>query len=594
MACAPLVGCYTLYAWVVLASALGLSPLARLPALLIGGVALVAGGSFVLCGATSKAGDTEIGSRLVETGGAVLWFSGVMVVTLELVLALFLPVGAYDALGYRLPAMAQWLDAGRVAWVQSDDALRNGYALGLEVLMAAVTCMTGATALVDVLAPVFVVIGACALASLAEELGFARGAARITGGLFLLVPIHVLNAPSGYTDAAFAGAIAATLAFGASWAQATERRPGLVIALGTAAAFSCALKSHGFALAGLILGCAGFVHSRRQGYLSAARDLSMIGILCLPGLFFMLRNFAVMGNPVYPVEVRIAGRLLFAGNGSLDSVLSLSSNLPAELRDLPAWLRPLRTWLQLSGPATDFDDRLSGLGYAFPFLAVPAVIFGGVQALRDRRGHAARTLGLVLISAALCLCVQPMTFWSRYTSWLWAPGALASAAAILAFERAARKRLALLLAVSLCVLSPLEAAYALAHVKRIDRYGLAMLHANSMRALAEVSELDAGFIRTSLAGRTDVCRTPWRDGTDDANMDGIVAQLLPRPRMHIIEASRLTEVLAAARAHSCREVIVIGGSPLAEDARKAGLQVQDRAAFGVTRVIMLADRGALP
>ena len=77
-----------------------------------------------------------------------------------------------------------------------------------------------------------------------------------------------------------------------------------------------------------------------------------------------------------------------------------------------------------------------------------------------------------------------------------------------------------------------EAVYALAHVKRLDQHGLSLLADDRITALARVAGVDAGFVRRALCDKRDVCRTPWRLGTDDANLDGIVAQLSPRPRMH--------------------------------------------------------------
>lgn len=594
LACAPLFACYTLYASVVLGSAVGLPALAATPVRILAVLAALLAAMFVRFGAETTTAPVQHGSRLIENTGAGLWSFGLTVLGLDALIAARLPVGAYDALGYRLPAMAQWLDADNVAWVKSDDALRNGYALGLEVLMAAVTRIVGDTALIDVLALVFVLIGSCALASLAEELGLPRGAARIAGGAFMLVPIHVLNASSGYADAAFAGATTATFAFATGWAQSSERRLRLVVATGCAASFTCAIKSHGVVVAALILACAGFVRARRDGLAAIARESCLLGILCLPGMFFVLRNLIFKGNPIYPVEVRIGGHLLFPGIGSLDTVLSATANLPQALQSLPSWLRPPRVWLQLNGPAVDFDDRLAGLGYAFPLIAFPAMLWVGKRALQNRDDKIARALGLMLVSSGLCFLVQPMTFWSRYTSWLWAPGALAGAYALLTFERTDRKPFALLLALMLSAVMPLEGAFALAHVKRIDQYGLSIFTASSSASLARISGLDPPFVASLLSSRTHVCRTPWQDGTDDANLDGIAAQLSPRPQMHIIDALKIEAAVHAARARRCREIIVVGDSPLVSQARTAGLRVNSRTAFGVVRIIVVAELESSP
>ncbi|MEY4515579.1 MAG: hypothetical protein RLZZ450_7701, partial [Pseudomonadota bacterium] len=101
-------------------------------------------------------------------------------------LAWWLPVGAYDALGYRLPAVAQWLDAGAVSWVVGDDPLRNGYPLGLEVVEAVVFRALGSARAVDCVATSLVLAGAATLAGFARQLGVQRAPAALVAGLFLL------------------------------------------------------------------------------------------------------------------------------------------------------------------------------------------------------------------------------------------------------------------------------------------------------------------------------------------------------------------------------------------------------------------------
>ena len=44
---------------------------------------------------------------------------------------------------HRLPVIADWLDAGRIAWLVTDDAVRNGYPLGQEAVSSVIVAATG-------------------------------------------------------------------------------------------------------------------------------------------------------------------------------------------------------------------------------------------------------------------------------------------------------------------------------------------------------------------------------------------------------------------------------------------------------------------
>ena len=147
-------------------------------------------------------------------------------------------------------------------------------------------------------------------------------------------------------------------------------------------------------------------------------------MLALPGAFFVVRDLTHTGNPFWPVEIGLAGHTLFHGVGTMDDMLDVKSNTPAELAVLPPIERVAHNWLQLHGPAIVFDDRAAGLGWAFAFFGVPAVVALGVRALRRRRVPADALFVIALTVA--CFAVQPMAWWARYTLCFGAPPRLRS------------------------------------------------------------------------------------------------------------------------------------------------------------------------
>ena len=636
--------------------------LAAFAACLVFGLSL--GGSRLRArAAEASVGEASLLARAAELHGAPLgpWLRGVgwgvlgvgLLTTLGAwLLAWLLPVGAYDALGYRLPAVAQWLDAGAVAWVVGDDPLRNGYPLGLEVVEAALFRALGVASAVDCVASAFVLAGAAALAGFARRLGVPRALAALAAGLFLLVPMHLLNAPSGYADAAFAGALVACLIAVARWVAvdldteqphaATEARLTRVtheqlaarFDLGLTAALVIALKPHGLAFVALALALGLGLRCRTAGLRRAAAEFGLPLALAAPGLFFAVRNVVVTGNPLYPLELRVGGHLLLRGEGSLDGILTPTFNVPAQLAALPSWLRPLWVWLQPYGPATEFDDRLAGFGYAFVLLGLPALVWGGSAwgarlhqaCLRSRaRGRAstspartqsapatsalARTLaalpglrpaalrGLSVVGGLTFVCwlVQPFAFWPRFTSWLWGAAALSLSLLLSALVEQGRGRGALAIALALALLALPEALYALAHVKRIDQLGLLLLEQDAITSLSRVAGVDAGFVRRVLVGKRDVCRTPWRLGTDDANIDGVAAQLVPRPRVHVLKQDRFSSLIAAARERGCDQLIVIGDNPVLASAPSSwARRFETVTAFGSCRLVPVLSAEVTP
>lgn len=607
MASGLLRSAFVAYLAVVLLSVLGVAPLRErwlsLGVLVL--AALVAAYTWWPLLVARPQAERRVDSVLVHRVGYAALGLGLLVTAGALALAIWLPVGAYDALGYRLPAIAQWLDAGAVSWVQGDDPLRNGYPLGLEVIGAATFRALESPWAVDCLATGFVLAGAAALLGFARSQGLARSLSALAAGLFLLVPMHVLNAPSGYADAAFAGVLVTFLVWLARWcAHAAVQVEAHVelsramarseqIDLGVAAALVTALKPHGIAFV-MLGGALGLVlRAREAGLGRAAAELGLSASLAVAGLFFAVRNVVMTGNPLYPLELRVGKLVLFRGESSLDGILTPDFNVPPQLAALPTWLRAPWVWLQPYGPATEFDDRLSGFGYAFLLLGLPALAWL-LRRLR-RRSEALRGVAVVVGLTFSFWLLQPFSFWPRFTSWLWGAAALALALWIAGLLELGRSRGAVMVALSTLLLALPEALYALSHVKRVDRFGLSSSRDDAVGTLSRYAGVDVGFVRRVLVGKRDICRTPWRLGTDDANLDGIVAQLSPRPRMHVLKETALPSLLLSARKRGCEQLIVIGDNPvLATAPVSLRKRIETATAFGACRLIPVLSAEVTP
>jgi hypothetical protein len=437
---------------------------------------------------------------------------------------------------------------------------------------------------------------------LAESCGVQRAIARAAAGVFVLVPMTVLNAGSGYVDAAFAGATVALLCNAALLSLAAQ--PGLAVAAaaGMAAAHVLALKGTGLGFV-LLVAAGALATSRSCRIQSNAWPALAIALLfALPGGFWTVRDLVHTGNPLWPVEIRVGGFTLFDGTGVMSDILDVKHNTPAELAGLSGIARVARTWAQWRGPAAVFDDRRAGLGWAWPLCALPAIasfLWQNARGFRRRRGG--RELSLVLGLTVACFALQPMNWWPRYTIWLWGIGALA-----LAFEA---ERLVVLqrgraLSWMACLVTCLclgEGMIALMHadgvavaVRRWRAEGAQQLQSFSdpRRALNAVYWVPDEFWRLGIDTQPNICRGAWKPDTDNAILDGVFAQLTPRPRVHILldQDGDWRRVRGAWQASGCGDLLLLKGSPVLRDAaRDPSVSVERAYAFDPFFVVRRSD-----
>lgn len=535
----------------------------------------------------------RVSTPVIAITSGVLSWSGWIALAAGAAVAIALPVAAYDALSYRLPTVAAWLDEGRVAWVTSDDPVRNGYPLGQEAVSAVVAAATNSLRFVAATSFLYVAAGALAIAFAAEACGVRRSVANASGALFLLVPIVILNAPSGYVDAAFGGATVALVCLAAVLRRATKRDVWLAAATGMAAAHVLALKGNGVVFVAVT--AAALLASSRS---RRSSNLAVALACALPGVFWAFRNVIHTGNPLFPVDVQFAGHRLLHGVGSVSQILDEANNTPPAFRALGGIGRIVRTWFESNGPATDFDDRFAGLGLAWPALALPALLTFGWRA---SHGERRREVGVVAFAVALTfafLVLQPMKWWPRYTVWLWGAGALAIAVEAEHLLAAPRSRTFERLAPFAALLALIEGAHALAHANgallAFERGGpLGDVRA----AVNAASWVDGSFWTLGLTGQSSVCRGSWKPSTDNANLDGVFAQLTPRPHLHVLSDDDDHSWQSLRRefpAAGCPSLLLFTGSPALADAeRDPTVSVASAVAFDPLFVVRPRNPAAL-
>ena len=252
-----------------------------------------------------------------------------LLVVLAMVAALAHPV-VYDALSYRLPRIAQWLQDGRVSHFATSDPRQNFMPVVPDLAMA--WLLTGTRDGFRLVALAQCYGGALAMAAtygLARQAGLARmaslGAVALLFGMANVVP----QFSTAHTDLFAAGELAAAFCL---WICAARRGEGSVFA-GIGAGLALGSKGTLFyLLPGAAVWVAWVAHMYRPGLRAWATTLAAAA---LSTAFFALpvfvRNWRAYGGPFGPPEYV---RTVHGGAGSAGEWAKLRLNLGSSFAQL--------------------------------------------------------------------------------------------------------------------------------------------------------------------------------------------------------------------------------------------------------------------
>jgi hypothetical protein len=351
----------------------------------------------------------------------------------RLVVAYVLPPSGFDALWYHLTTVAWWLQEGEIT-TKSLNVWSSVYPANGELFFTWVAVFLRDDTFLDVVQLPFGLVGVLAVAGIARVAGLGTVAAAAAGATFLLSPVVLAQVSSSYVDLIFVS----TFLLAAYWVlraftahrgppEERGRTPSLsrLVLAGLAGGLALGSKSTGIVYCGVLAAVVAawlFAGIRRD---RLAPRLSVTAFLCftlpvlLLGGYWYVRTWATYGNPFYPVRVAVAGIVLFDGRPLTDFLSSpeYSSAL---------WKELLWQWHQDRVPFAGFryfgvGSSEGGLGPVWSYLMLPALIpFVFVAA---KRRHP--ILAAFFIPLAVIFALQPYRWWSRFTLYLLAAGAIA-------------------------------------------------------------------------------------------------------------------------------------------------------------------------
>jgi dolichyl-phosphate-mannose-protein mannosyltransferase len=317
------------------------------------------------------------------------------------------PITFIDMLGFHLPGVAHWIQAGTL-W--NVDQFLPGFATaqypnnGDLLLLEAILPWRDLAFVRLVPVPFYLFTGVGAFA-LALELGASRAAAATLAAALITVPAMASLALEGLPDVIALATLAAGLVFLVRHGR-SGRLSELMLA-GLALGLSAGTKWYGLTAVVAVLAVwvpASFVRRRSLG--RVARDGgALLGMIFAGGGLWLVRNLVESANPIYPKAVSLLGVQLFAG--SHNDVIDRYGYTIADYLGSP---HILSTYIY---PGFKIEVGVTGAVLLAGFLV--AVLAG---ALELRRAHGRRPIaafGLGLAVAALgMIAVYAITPGSAY------------------------------------------------------------------------------------------------------------------------------------------------------------------------------------
>lgn len=360
------------------------------------------------------------------------------------ILAAALPDFSYDGNYYHNPTIHFWAQQGGVHWIDPGSSPHwgpvgefawNGYPKGIEtvhfIFIRAVACGR----LINTINLLFLPLGFLAIISLSLSLGARSGFALAAGCLFLYLPINLAQSLTAMVDTASASCYLAFFAL----LIGTVKRIGkngipwyLLAGLGSALGLAAGSKIPGIFLipaGGLVL-LFRFAQTSKKtlaGF-SFRRGITFIVIAVLIGLllggYWLGRNWIMTGNPLYPVEIEIAGHRIFDG---VDLAVQFRPPYRVGTEEWSQAKRIISNWInsfRFDQPEVlVYDSRWGGLGFVW-LLSIPAIVWLVVIRLLRRR-QINRSNGLTYLPDLIFICLvmflalpRHHSHMSRYTIWL--------------------------------------------------------------------------------------------------------------------------------------------------------------------------------
>ncbi len=294
----------------------------------------------------------------------------------------FYPPRGIDDVTYHLPLIYQSLQDHRLVMLPLELRGHFAYPLNGELLFLWVVLFTHAIRFVDAPQAVMWLVAFATVFALGRRLSLTARGAFLAAMLFAMMPVALLQAPSNYVDLISAAwllsAVVALLHYEDTGSLLTLALAGVAVGL------VAGTKASTLPLAALLIAFAAVMIWRsRRG--SAAR-LMAAALFAMPALaacgYWYVRDWIVLGNPVFPYPIRMLGTTIFSGT------LEIGANCWSAILADPREAIRIALW------DPGIGSFHGGFGFVFWGFALPALV---LQTARTFRRGADRRPGRFLV-----------------------------------------------------------------------------------------------------------------------------------------------------------------------------------------------------
>jgi hypothetical protein len=353
-------------------------------------------------------------------------------------LIVVLPPFVWDALTYHLTNVGAWTQSGRLVLIDSP-VVRTYLPANSEVFTTWFTIFLHHDIVVEAAGIPGYLIACLAVYAMARRLGCGAPASLVACLAYATTPALLLSATGNKNDPLMAGIVLLMMALIVDLVLRRDDTPGrnalgqlaLLLALAFYGLGTKAYLIHvsaGMVVVGLMLpraaGYRGTWSGLRRAVAAQIRGASrprlagLLGLVVISlflGLYWYGRNYALTGNPFYPMGIELGATTLIAG---------VQNNFPISLDRLAENLASF--WAKLgdrSGPIVPDLPNTTGWGWIAYGIGLPTLVWAAVR-LKPVRVVA---LGFVVSLMVLFLSARASPWNMRYAIWFPAVLCLTSA-----------------------------------------------------------------------------------------------------------------------------------------------------------------------
>ncbi len=406
--------------------------------------------------------------KTVKGDWILLCISGLFFVSVcwMVFLAYLFPPFTWDSLWYHLPTVGYIMQNGVIhgnPMYSFIDAVTNVLPQNMELFFLWNVIFLKTDTMVDIIQPVFTILGVLTIYSLALKLKIKKKHAILSAFLFFFTPVIILLSTANYVDVAVSVLFLVAVNFliydipdkfiGDPSGRQLKDKKIPIIMFGLASGILLGSKGSGplfiivLSIAIVIqevikLFCSSDIGSLNKRYL-ITRALKLY-LLCfalpaiLVGGFWYINNWMLYGNPQYVMEVSFRDITLFKGifKGIIDPAPAVIDGIMPLKKLLHVWLEKVEYYL--------YDSRLSGFGPLWFILFLPSLAFSLIYAVKREE------YGFLFVNAILIIIfvLYPRNWYTRYVIYIVGLGSLSFGLALNYFDKreGALKIVALLLA----------------------------------------------------------------------------------------------------------------------------------------------------